>query len=53
MVSIRAVFTQEANREAEEIIYSKKYLLDGSGKAVRTIGQEAVQTLYALTKDYS
>jgi DNA-directed RNA polymerase beta' subunit len=51
MVSIRGVYSQEANIEAEEIINSARNLLDGSGKLIRKIGNEAVLTLYTLTKD--
>lgn len=49
-ISVRAVFTQEANEEADRIMLSKANLLNASGKAVRESSNEAVQTLYALTK---
>lgn len=50
-VSIRAVYTKEANLEAEKLIYSKKNLLNTSGEALRTIGKEAVLAAYGLTKN--
>ena len=48
---LRGVFTQEANQEAEEIINSKKYLLDGSGNSNRETGNEFIQSMYTLTKE--
>ena len=48
---LRGVFTQEANQEAEDIINSKKYLLDGSGHANRETGNEFIQSMYTLTKE--
>lgn len=50
MVTIRGVFTQEANREAEKIIKSKRNILDISGKNIRSLKMEGIQTLYNLTK---
>lgn len=51
MVSIRGIFSQEANKEAEGLIYTKRNLLGSSGDNIRTKGKEAILTLYALTKD--
>ena len=48
-VSLRGVFTQEANVEAEEIIASKNYLLNVSGGTAREMKNEAIQGLYSLT----
>ena len=50
-ISVRGVFTQEANIEAEKLIYSKKNLLDNSGKNIRSLGKEAILGLYCLTKN--
>ena len=50
-VSIRAVFTVEANKEAHRIIYDKKNLLNQSGSALRTLGKEAILATYCLTRD--
>ena len=48
-VSIRAVYSQEANAEAEEIINSKNYIIDTSGNTPRRLKNEAVQAIYSLT----
>jgi DNA-directed RNA polymerase beta' subunit len=50
-ISIRGVFSQEANKEANDIIFSKKHLLDGTGRNSRVLQKEAILTLYRLTKD--
>ena len=50
-VSIRAVFSQEANLEAERLINSKTMFLNGEGKNNRDLGKESIQALYTLTKD--
>nr|DAO30562.1 MAG TPA: hypothetical protein [Caudoviricetes sp.] len=43
--------SQEANEEAEKIQRAVSYILDLSGRSIRVVGNEAVQTLYELTKD--
>ena len=43
--------SQEANEEAEKIERSVSYILDLSGRSIRSVGNEAIQTLYELTKD--
>lgn len=48
-VSLRGVFTQESNDEAEKIINSPKYVLDSGGKTSRVLKNEAIQALYSLT----
>jgi DNA-directed RNA polymerase beta' subunit len=50
-VTIRGVFTQEANEEAERLIKSPKNILNITGKNIRKISNEGVQTLFNLTKD--
>jgi DNA-directed RNA polymerase beta' subunit len=52
-VSIRSVYTQEANIECEKIINSLKYILDLNGKSTRVIRNEGIQTLYTLTRDWN
>ena len=47
--TIRGVWTVEANKEAEDLIYDKKNLLDMSGRLVRTTEKEAIQTIFSLT----
>ena len=49
-VTVRGVFTQEANEEAERMIYSPKNILTIRGDNIRTISNEAIQALYAMTK---
>ena len=50
-VSLRSVYTQEANKEAERIINSPAYFLNVSGKNTRVLRNEGVQTLFTLTRD--
>ena len=49
-MTIRGVFTQEANLECEKLINSPKNILNIVGKSVRKTTIEAIQTLYNLTK---
>lgn len=49
-ISIKGLFTQEANKEAEEAMMSKAHLLTISGDNIRTSSKESIQTLYELTK---
>lgn len=49
-VSLRAVFTHEANREADNIINSKANILDQTGSNARKIGNEAIQAIFGLTR---
>lgn len=49
-VSLRGVFTMEANEEAERLIWEKKNILDQMGRNSRKIGNEAVQAIYSLTR---
>lgn len=49
-ITVKPVFSQEANAECEKILYSKTNLLTVQGKGTCSIGNEGVQTLYAMTK---
>lgn len=49
-ITVRGVFTQEANLECSKHIYSKKNILNVSGSSIRTTDRETMQTLYNLTK---
>ena len=49
--TVKIIFTQEANNECEAIMNRKSNFINSSGNNVRTIGKEAAQTFYALTKD--
>lgn len=54
MLYLKPVFSQEANIEAEELIWAKSNMLNAKGDASRglaLIGKEAVVALYELTKD--
>ena len=48
-VSLRGLFTKEANQEAERMIKSKTMILGQAGTNARGIGNEAVLSLYTLT----
>jgi len=50
-VSLRAVYSVEANQEAERLILAKTNLFNQEGKSSRGLGNEAVQALYSLTRD--
>ena len=49
-ISVKGIFTQEANKEAMEIIKSKQHILNVSGSNIRKSSNEAIQTLYSLTR---
>lgn len=49
-VSIKGVFTQEANEEAEKILQSKAHILNIYGENMRRTTNEGIQTLYMMTK---
>lgn len=50
-VTVRGVFTQEANEECERLIKSPSNILTIRGDNIRTSSNEAVQALYAMTKE--
>ena len=53
-VTIKILYTQEANRELDHTMKRKSSFLNVSGSsAMRMIGNEAVQTFYVMTKDPS
>ena len=49
-VSVRGVFTEEANIECDQIINSGRNLLSPSGSSIRTLKNEGILGLYELTK---
>ena len=49
-MSIKGIFSQEANAECDRIVKSKAYILDINASNVRLTENEAIQTLYTLTK---
>ena len=54
MLYLRAVFTKEANAEAERLIYSKTNIFGTDGKLTRnlkSISKDCIMGLYELTKE--
>ena len=49
--TVKIIFTQEANKECEEVINKKSYFINASGANIRKVSKEAFQTFYVLTKD--
>lgn len=49
--TMKIVWSLEANKECEEVIQRKSFLLNSTGGLIRTIGNEADQTFYTLTKE--
>lgn len=49
-ISIKGLYTQEANKEAKEIMMAKSHILNISGETMRNTTNESIQTLYAMTK---
>ena len=51
MISIRSLWTVEANKEANKLLNKKTNYLNYTGNSVRNLGNESVQALYSLTKE--
>lgn len=49
-VTAKGIMSVEANADAETIMKRKINLITIDGKIIRTIGNEAIQTLYSLTR---
>lgn len=49
-VTLKFLYSEEANKEALEIIRSRKHLLGLDGKYVRESDKEAIQAMYSLTR---
>jgi DNA-directed RNA polymerase beta' subunit len=49
-ISVIGLFTKEANLEAERLINSKVNLVRADGSPAREIGNEAILSLYMMTK---
>ena len=49
-VTLKGVYSQEANQEAEKLLMSKSHILNIYGQNMRRTTNEGVQTLYMLTK---
>ena len=52
-MSMKPLFTKEANEEAFKWIESKGYLLDVSGNLLRDMSKDFILTAYCLTKSDS
>lgn len=50
-VTLKIIYTQEANDEISKLVRSKSYFMNTSGKNVRIVEIEPIQTYYVLTKD--
>jgi DNA-directed RNA polymerase beta' subunit len=50
-ISLRPIYSQEANEECERIINSLPYIMNASGNNTRIIRNEGVLTLYTLTRN--
>lgn len=48
--TVKGIFSEEANKEAIDIINSRKHLLGLDGKGVRESDKEAIQAMYSLTR---
>lgn len=46
----KILYSKQANDQAEQIMYSNINILGVNGNAVRSIGNELIQTLYTLTR---
>ena len=49
-VSVKGLYSQEANAEAKRIMMSKSHILTISGSNMRVTTNESIQTLYSMTK---
>lgn len=49
--TVKIIFTQEANEECRRAVNSKSYFINASGKNIRKVENEAIQTFYTLTKE--
>ncbi len=50
-ITAKIPWTQEANEDCERVMNSKSFFLSTTGRNMRTIDLEAIQTFYVLTKD--
>jgi len=49
-VTVKGLFSQEANKEAIEIMTSKAHILNIAGSNMRKTTNEGVHTLYMMTR---
>lgn len=48
-VTVKGIFTDEANAELEEIMKANYTYIDASGKGIRVATNESIQAMYNLT----
>lgn len=51
-VSVKPLYSAEANAEADSIIKAKSNFLAVTGRNTRSSSNEVIQTLYQMTKNY-
>ncbi len=49
MISIKGIYSQEANEEIDKLIKTPITLLDGSGNGVRDFSKEGTLSLYSIS----
>ena len=49
-VGVKGVWIQESNKELRNFIKSKSHYINFSGSNIRTGSNEAIQSLYSMTK---
>lgn len=49
-LTVKGVFSQEANAECDRLVRGKANILDINGNNVRVSTNECIQTLYTLTR---
>ena len=50
-ITVKIVYTQEANEECERVMHSKAFFINASGQNIRYTELEVVQTFYTMTKN--
>lgn len=50
MITCKGLFSQEANKEADEILRSKSHILNVYGENMRQTTNEGIQTMYMMTR---
>jgi hypothetical protein len=50
-ITVKILWTQEANQECEEVMNKKSYFVNTGEKFIRYVEIEVIQTFYNLTKD--
>lgn len=48
-VTIKGIYTKEANKEIEDMLNSKSHYINLGGKGIRESDSEAIMSLYSLT----